>query len=261
MNDRDIALRAIALIDLTELGDTASAGDVRRLCGKAPGDGAVPPVAAVCVWPRHVALARGLLGGVKRRDGARMPVASVVNFPGGAMPREAVVVETRDAISDGADEIDLVLPYGAFLAGDTDAATGMVEAVRAQLLPGRRLKVILETGAYPDPASIRAAGDLAIAAGADFIKTSTGKITAGATPGAARAMLDAIRATPRPVGLKPSGGIRTLADARTYLALADEIMGADWASPASFRFGASGLRDVLAGIVAGQGREGPGKGY
>ena len=245
MSDRSIAARAIALLDLTELGDAASEADIRALCAKARGGGAVPAVAAVCVWPRHVALARGLL------HGSRIRVATVINFPAGTAPRDVVIAEAHDALGNGADEIDLVMPYAAFLAGDAAAAGTMITRVKAVLPPGRRLKVILETSAYSDRATIRAASDLAIAAGADFIKTSTGKIAGGASLDAARAMLDAIRASGRAVGLKPSGGIRSLEDAKGYLALADTMMGADWATPATFRFGASGLHGALATVLGG----------
>lgn len=243
--DADIALarRAIQLLDLTELGDGASENDVRNLCGKARGGGAIPSVAAVCVWPRHAALASGLITGTGIR------IAAVINFPSGDGALDDVLAEARDALNNGADEIDLVIPYKAFLAGDGASVSSMVARVRALLPPGRRLKTILETGAYPDAGAIRAASDLAIAAGADFIKTSTGKIAGGASLAAARAMLEAIRDSRREVGLKPSGGIRVLADARAYLALADEIMGPEWAGPATFRFGASGLHGALAAVI------------
>jgi len=242
MSDADLARRALALLDLTELGDSAADADVAALCARAKGGAGLPAVAAVCVWPRHVALARGLVGTI--------PVATVVNFPTGADPLSDVVQETREALAAGADEIDLVLPYRDFLAGDLASAEVMVRTIRAAA-KGKVLKVILETGVYPSLEAIRAAADLAIAAGADFIKTSTGKVKTGATPEAARAMLEAIRDSGRAVGLKPSGGIRTLEDARAYLGLADAIMGPDWATPHSFRFGASGLHGALAAVIGG----------
>ena len=247
MSDREIARRGIALLDLTELGDAASADDVRALCEKALGGGAIPRVAAVCVWPRHAALARGLL------HGSGIRIATVINFPGGTAPLDAVLAEAHDAVGNGADEVDLVMPYGAFLAGDTAPAATMIARVKAVLPPGRRLKVILETSAYPDSTAIRAASDLALAAGADFIKTSTGKIAGGASLDAARVMLEAILASDCDVGFKPSGGIRTLADAKAYLALADAVMGPGWAKPATFRFGASGLHGALANVLGGAG--------
>jgi len=251
-DDRALARRAIALIDLTELADEADAAALHRLCATAPGGGVIPPVAAVCVWPRHVALAKSLWQG---------RIATVVNFPSGAEPVDVVVAATKAALADGADEIDFVLPWQAFLAGRAGEAAITLAAVRAVIPAPARLKVILETGAYSDAATIRRASDLAIAGGADFIKTSTGKIAAGASPEAARAMLEAIRAAARPVGLKPSGGIRTLADARAYLDLAESIMGAGWATPETFRFGASGLHATLAGVVKSESGNAPESGY
>ncbi len=154
-------------------------------------------------------------------------------------------------MNDGADEIDVVLPHLAFLAGDTAAARTMIAGVRDVVGRERTLKVILETGVLVDSAVIEAASRLAVAEGADFIKTSTGKTLVSATLSAAEIMLGVIRGARRPVGLKPSGGIRTLDDAAAYLALADRIMGPDWATPATFRFGASGLFDALMAEIEG----------
>ena len=240
-----IARRGISLMDLTELGDTVTAVHVAALCAKAIGGGAVPKVAAVCVWPRHAALAIGLLRGTGIR------VATVINFPSGDAPLATVLAEARAAVSDAVDEIDLVMPYKAFLAGDATAAETMIRAVRSILPPGRKLKVIFETGAFPDRKAIRAASNSTIAAGADFIKTSTGKIAGGATLEAAETMMEAIRVSGRDIGFKPSGGIRTMNDATSYLALADRVMGPDWATPETFRFGASGLHGALAAVLTG----------
>lgn len=182
-----------------------------------------------------------------------------MNFPAGGEDPAPVLADTKKAIADGADEIDLVLPWRRFLAGDSAIAEKMVAQTRARC-GGKLLKVILETGEYPDGDAIREASELAIAAGADFIKTSTGKTARSATLEAARIMLEAIREAGRAVGLKPSGGIRTLADAKTYLDLADGIMGPSWATPKTFRFGASGLYDVLAKEIAGQGAKAAGRG-
>ncbi len=236
------ARRALALLDLTDLSDQCGETGIAQLCDKALG-GPVP-VAAICIWPQFVSLARRLIGerGVK--------VATVVNFPAGGTHIARVSADTAEAVGDGADEIDLVLPYKAFLAGDWDIARDMIGEVKAAC-DGRTLKVILETGAFPGQHAIREASDLAIASGADFIKTSTGKIAVSATLDAAETMLDAIKASGRPVGLKPSGGIRTLDDAKGYLALADRIMGPDWATAATFRFGASGLYQALVDVIGG----------
>lgn len=242
MADAALARRAIKLLDLTDLSDDASEAGLEQLCQRAlmpPG-----PVAAICIWPRFVARARDRLAGTP------VKIATVVNFPSGEEEAGVVLSQITQAIRDGADEIDLVLPWRAFLAGDRDGARLMVEAARTAC-SDRTLKVILETGGYPDISQVREAAELAIAAGADFIKTSTGKTARSATPEAARSMLEAIAASGRKAGLKPSGGIRSLQDAALYLALADAIMGANWAGPDRFRFGASGLHQVLLDAARG----------
>ena len=244
MTDVEVAHRAITLLDLTELGDAATEQQVEHLCARA-----VTPhgaVAAVCVWPRHVSLA------AERLWGTNVRIATVVNFPSGNDAVADVVALTKQALADGADEIDLVLPYQPFAAGRRDVAAAMIDAVRAAVpSDSHRLKVILETGELADTDLIREAADLAVAHGADFIKTSTGKTPHSASLEATEVMLAVIAGASRPVGLKPSGGIRTTADARAYLEQADRIMGASWASPATFRFGASGLLDALLATIAG----------
>ena len=242
MSDADLARRALALLDLTDLADDATEEGARDLCRRAV-SGPVP-VAAVCLWPRFVATARKELG-----DGP-VRIATVVNFPGGETPVVPAIEETEAALAAGADEIDLVMPWQAVLAGQTTAAVAMVRNVKMRC-GERRLKVILETGEYPDLDAVRTASELAIGAGADFIKTSTGKTAHSASIPAARTMLGVIAMARRPVGLKPSGGIRTLADAKRYLDLTDAMMGEDWATPATFRFGASGLYGALVEAIGG----------
>ena len=239
------ARRALELLDLTELGDNATAADVDRLCARA--DGIHGSVAAVCVWPRFVAQSVATMAG----SGVR--VATVVNFPSGDLAVDAVLAETDRALADGADEIDLVLPYTAFAAGDVAAAAAMIDAVRGRLHVGsdRLLKVILETGELGGAELIDRAARLAIRHGADFIKTSTGKTSISATPAATAIMLRAIDELDRRVGLKPSGGIRSSSDAQTYLDQADHVMGAQWVSARTFRFGASGLLDALIATIVG----------
>ena len=251
MSDAALARRALGLLDLTDLADDATAEGAQTLCRRAV-SGPVP-VAAICLWPRFVATARAVLG-----DSA-VRIATVVNFPAGDTPIAPVLRETEAALADGADEIDLVLPWRALLAGETTAASAMVRTVK-QRCGDKLLKVILETGEYPDLDQVRLASELAVANGADFIKTSTGKTPHAASIPAARAMLGVIAATARPVGLKPSGGIRSLADAKAYLALADATMGAGWATPARFRFGASGLYDALVAAIAGSATDTPSRG-
>lgn len=241
IDPRAVAARTLPLIDLTDLGDAATEDGARDLCRRA-----VTPhgaVAAVCLWPRFVATAKEALAGTG------VKIATVVNFPAGGEETRAVEAETEGAIADGADEIDLVMPYRALLAGRPGFAETQIVRIRRLCAARATLKVILETGEIGDAATIRRAADLALAAGADFVKTSTGKVAVNATPAAAEILLEAVRACGRPAGFKAAGGIRTVAEAAIYLALADRIMGPGWTRPATFRFGASGLLgDVLAAL-------------
>ena len=232
----------IGLIDLTDLSDDHSPDGIDELCRRAREH----HTAAVCVWPEFVSTCAAQLAG----SGVR--VATVVNFPTGAESVADVDAATRRALADGADDIDVVLPYAAFLAGDQQRAGAMVSALDALVDEPHVLKVILESGALGSTETIGRAARLAIDCGADFVKTSTGKIPAGASLDAAGAMLEAIRSTDRPVGLKPSGGIRTFDEAMAYVDLADSMMGEGWATPATFRFGASGLLDSLLAVVDGR---------
>jgi deoxyribose-phosphate aldolase len=245
MSDADTARRALRCLDLTDLSETCSDPALDALCRKA----LTPhgPVAAICIWPQFVDRARDILRGTPVR------IATVVNFPGGDEDPERVIDAAEEAVGDGADEIDCVMPYKAFLNGDSSLAADLVAGVRDVVDGGRTLKVILETGALGDPARIEAASRLAIAAGADFLKTSTGKFRISTTPQAAEAVLAAIRAADRSVGLKVSGGIRTVEAAKAYLDLAGRVMGPDWATPETFRIGASTLYDALIGVIEGRG--------
>ncbi|WP_201862304.1 deoxyribose-phosphate aldolase [Microvirga soli] len=244
MSDADIALRALRSLDLTDLTETCTDHAIDALCKKALDPRG--PVAAVCVWPQFVKRSRENL------KGSSVRIATVVNFPAGGEDVSRVTDDTQEALSDGANEIDLVIPYDAVRRGDLAAATEMVEAVR-ELVDGERLlKVILETGELKDEQLIETASRIAIGAGADFIKTSTGKTPVSATPEAAEIMLNAIKASGKPVGLKPSGGIRTVDDAKTYLDLADRIMGPGWATPRTFRIGASSVYDTLIAAIEGR---------
>ncbi len=244
MSDETVAIRALRSLDLTDLTDTCTDQAIDALCKKALDPRG--PVAAVCVWPQFVKRAQENLRGSSVR------IATVVNFPAGGEDVSRVTDDTQEALSDGASEIDLVLPYEAVRRGDLAVAVEMVEAVRELVDQGRLLKVILETGELKDPTLIETASRIAIEAGADFIKTSTGKTPVSATPEAAGIMLDAIKASGRSVGLKPSGGIRTLADAKNYLDLADRIMGQGWATPQTFRIGASSVYDALIAAIEGR---------
>jgi len=251
--DAALARRLIGLLDLTNLELSCGPADIKALCARAVGPHGA--VAAVCVWPQHV--------GEVDRSLADTPVriATVMNFPSGTGDLEAVLDDMEEALDDGADEIDLVFPYRDFLGGDEEAAVEMVREARGVLQGNQRLKVILETGALPDIAAVSRASRLAIAAGADFLKTSTGKIAVSATPEASRAMLEAIRDSGRPVGFKAAGGIRTLADATLYLALAETVMGPGWATPDTFRIGASSLHAALVAAIDGAGSAPAPQGY
>ncbi|MBX9469708.1 MAG: deoxyribose-phosphate aldolase [Rhizobium sp.] len=250
---RAVASRALSLLDLTNLKDDCTPDQIVTLCTRA--QSTFGPTAAICIWPRFVMQARTLLG-----PDSQIRIATVVNFPSGEMKTEDVLAETRDAVADGADDIDLVIPYRALAKGDEKAVTDMVSAVKAACGPAI-LKTILETGELKDISLIRRASDLSIAAGADFIKTSTGKVGVNATLEAADIMLQAIRDSRRKVGFKPAGGISTVADAGHYLRLADTIMGEDWVMPSTFRFGASGLLDDIIAVLSGERSTAAASGY
>ncbi|MFB9951667.1 deoxyribose-phosphate aldolase [Rhizobium puerariae] len=243
LSPREAAAFALSLLDLTNLRDDCDEAAIEKLCLRAQTH--YGHTAAICIWPRFVAHARKILG-----PEHAVRIATVVNFPSGDLPVPAVVQETRRAIEDGADEIDMVIPYRKLIAGDEAAVTEMVEAVRAAC-PNACLKVILETGELKDSILVRRASELAIAAGADFIKTSTGKVAVNATLEAADIMLQAIRDSKKRVGFKPAGGIGSVADADLYLRLAETIMGPNWLMPSTFRFGASGLLDDILALLSG----------
>ena len=242
MSDADFARRALALLDFTELSAVCREDHVEALLQKALGPPGKP--AAVCVWPQFVSLC------ARRLKGSGVRVATVINFPQGGTDIERACEDAEGAVRDGADEIDLVMPYRALMQGDAAAAAAMVSAVRG-ISRGSLLKVILETGVLMDAALIRRAGEIALEQGADFIKTSTGETAVSATREAAAVLLGVIKAWGKPAGLKPSGGISTLADAKVYLDLADGAMGGDWARPAAFRFGSSALHAAISAVIAG----------
>ena len=237
--DAELARRAISLLDLTDLTDDCTPAAIDSLCDRASHYG----TAAVCVWPDFVAQSTAALAG----GGVR--VATVVNFPSGEERPFAVGLVTERALADGADEIDTVLPYREFAAGDRLRPSAMLEHVRRITAGNALMKVILETGELPDLDTVEAAARFAIEHGADFVKTSTGKTPVSATLPAAQRMLEAIAASGRPIGLKPAGGISTADAAGEYIALAERIMGNGWVSPATFRFGASGLLNALLAVA------------
>jgi deoxyribose-phosphate aldolase len=238
---------AISMIDLTTLEGQDTPGKVRALCAKAqrpdPSDPSVPHVAAVCVYPDLVGVA------VKALAGSGIHVASVATgFPSGRTSLEVKLAETRDAVAAGADEVDMVIDRGAFLAGRYGQIFEEIVAVK-QACGDAHLKVILETGELATYDNVRRASWLAMLAGGDFIKTSTGKVSPAATLPVTLVMLEAVRdyrdATGRQVGVKPAGGIRTSKDAIRYLVLVNETAGEDWLDPDWFRLGASSLLNDL----------------
>jgi len=239
--DAELARRAISLVDLTDLNDDCTSSAIDSLCERAARYG----TAAVCVWPDFVTQSSAALAG------SRIRVATVVNFPSGDERPFAVGLVTERALADGADEIDVVLPYKAFAAGDLARPEEMLVRVRRITEGNALMKVILETGELDDLDLVEQAARFAIEHGADFIKTSTGKSPVSATLPAAERMLEVIAASGRAVGLKPSGGISTAESAGDYIALAERIMGAGWVGPATFRFGASGLLNALL-VAAGE---------
>lgn len=234
---------ALACMDLTSLNDDDTDSDIETLCRKAKTP--LGSTAAVCVKPAFVVTARRALNAENGPNANSVKVATVTNFPHGNDDPMAAARETRSAVAAGADEVDVVFPYRALLAGDDAIGLELVEMCRAAAVDAT-LKVILETGELADPTLIRRAADIAIQGGADFIKTSTGKVPVNATPEAAEIMLEAIQASGRnDIGIKVAGDITTSQQAHDYLLLAAEIMGPAWVTPAHFRFGASGLLDNL----------------
>lgn len=246
---------ALSMVDLTTLEGMDTEGKVRQLCRKALQPHAalpdLPRVAAVCVYPNMVSVAREEL------QGSGIQVASVATaFPSGMTTLEDKLEETRRAVGDGADEVDMVISRGRFLKGEYEYVYDEIAAVQ-EACGEAHLKVILETGELQTLENVRKASDIAMYAGADFIKTSTGKIQPAATQPVTLVMLEAIRdyiyETDRMVGMKPAGGIRKAKQAIQYLVLVKETLGAAWLSPDYFRFGASSLtNDLLMQIVKQQ---------
>ncbi len=242
---------AITMVDLTTLEGQDTPGKVRALANKAlrpdPADPTCPSVAAVCVYG-------DLVGSVKEVVGDQVKVAAVATaFPSGRASMEIKLADTRDAVAAGADEIDMVIDRGAFLAGHYLQVYDEIVAVReaCQRADGSHahLKVIFETGELQTYDNVRRASWLAMLAGTDFVKTSTGKVQPAATLPVTLVMLDAVRdfreATGVQIGVKPAGGIRTAKDAIKYLVMVNEVAGPDWLTPDWFRFGASTLLNDL----------------
>jgi deoxyribose-phosphate aldolase len=260
---------AVRMVDLTTLEGADTPGTVRTLCAKGrfpdPDDPACPPVAAICVYNDMVEVARAAL------TGSGIKVAAVATaFPSGRASLPVKLADSRDAVIAGADEVDMVIDRGAFLSGRYGEVFSQIVAVRGVCQEGvaafgrpAHLKVILETGELATYDNVRRASWLAMLAGADFIKTSTGKVSPAATLPVTLIMLEAVRdwfaLTGEVIGVKPAGGIRTAKDALRYLVTVNETAGPDWLAPDRFRFGASSLlndllrqrRRLRTGVYAG----------
>ena len=238
---------AITMVDLTTLEGADTPGKVRALCAKGrrpdPADPTAPPVAAICVYPDLVGVAVAAL------SSSAVKVASVATaFPSGRASMAVKLADVADAVGAGAHEIDMVIDRGAFLAGGFGAVLEEIVATKAAC-GDAHLKVILETGELSTYDNVRRASWLAMLGGADFIKTSTGKVAPAATLPVTLVMLEAVRdfaaATGRPVGVKVAGGVRTATDALRYLVVVHETVGDDWLDPSRFRIGASSLLNDL----------------
>ncbi|WP_067710393.1 MULTISPECIES: deoxyribose-phosphate aldolase [unclassified Erwinia] len=252
------AVRALKLMDLTTLNDDDTDEKVIALCHQAKSPAG--NTAAICIYPRFIPIARKTL---REQGTPDIRIATVTNFPHGNDDIEIALAETHAAIAYGADEVDVVFPYRALMAGNEETGFQLVSACKEACADADvLLKVIIETGELKDAALIRKASEIAIDAGADFIKTSTGKVPVNATPEVAEIMMRVIadKGVKHKVGFKPAGGVRTADDAAIYLKLADDILGSDWATPRHFRFGASSL---LASLLkaAGYDSTAPQSGY
>jgi deoxyribose-phosphate aldolase len=240
---QNAARLALACLDLTSLNDGDQPGDIETLCRRAQTE--FGPVAAVCVWPRFVAQARALLpAGIK--------VAAVADFPDGALDLTRAVADVQLIALAGGDEVDVVLPWRALQQGQAGEVAEFLSEVRYASRP-LTLKVIIESGELQTPVLISEATRLALAAGADFVKTSTGKTPISATPEAAAVMLQEIANSGlSAAGFKASGGIRTVLDAQRYLRLAEDRLGAAALNPRRLRFGASGLLNDIEALLSGR---------
>ncbi|MFH0257306.1 deoxyribose-phosphate aldolase [Vibrio rumoiensis] len=250
------ALRALKLMDLTTLNDDDTDEKVIALCHAAKSP--VGNTAAICIYPRFIPIAKKTL---REQGTPEIRVATVTNFPHGNDDIEIAVAETKAAVAYGADEVDVVFPYRTLIAGDEKTGFELVKQCK-EACGDVLLKVIIETGELKEEALIKRASEISIEAGANFIKTSTGKVPVNATPESAEIMLKVIRdmGVAKTVGFKPAGGVRTAEDAQAYLAMADEILGADWADNMHYRFGASSLLANLLNTL-GQGEKAAEGGY
>ncbi|GAB1623417.1 deoxyribose-phosphate aldolase [Agarivorans sp. B2Z047] len=250
-----VARQALSLMDLTTLNDDDTRESVAALCAQAKS--AQGQVAAICIYPRFIPFARKVLA---EHDASDVKIATVTNFPLGEDDVELAVAETKAAVAYGADEVDVVFPWRALMAGNEQVGFDLVKACKAAC--GEiKLKVIIESGELNSPELIAKASELSIKAGADFIKTSTGKVPVNATPEAAEIMLKAIAEFNPDCGFKAAGGVKSAEQAKIYLDLATKTLGDDWLSQAHFRFGASSLLAALQATISGDENAQAGAGY
>ena len=233
---KQAALTSLKLMDLTSLNDTDTGETIIALCHQA--NTPVGHTAAICIYPQFIILAKKTLAELGL---SHIKIATVTNFPMGSADVALALQQTEQAIKLGADEVDVVFPYRALMQGDERIGYDLVKACKDACGDQVTLKVIIESGELKTPALIQKASEISIEAGADFIKTSTGKVAVNATLEAADIMLNVIKAKNTQVGFKAAGGVKTAADAEAYLQLTESILGPNWVDADHFRFGASSL--------------------
>jgi len=232
---KDVAQKALSLMDLTTLNDDDTNEKVIELCKSASTK--YGKTAAICIYPRFIPIAKKTLHNLGCDD---IRVATVTNFPAGDDDVEIAVAETKAAVAYGADEVDVVFPYKALIAGNEKVGAELVRRCK-EACGNITLKVIIESGELKEEALIRKASEISIDNGANFIKTSTGKVKVNATPEAARIMMTVIKEKGKDVGFKAAGGVRNAEQSKDYLMIARELFGKEWITPQHFRFGASSL--------------------
>ena len=244
----DLAARLLSLVDLTSLNYNDTNDTIINLCNTKFGKSPMVPVAAICIFSHFIQTARSELA---KTDSSYIKIATVTNFPHGLPDLDLALNETELAIKRGADEVDIVFPYHALINGDAAIGHEIVKLAK-QICGDKTLKVIIESGELKTPELIRKASEISIDAGADFIKTSTGKVAVNATLPATEIMLQAIKVSGKKCGFKAAGGIRTVAEAAPYLDLAARVMGDSWICPSNFRFGASSLLSNVLNILGSE---------
>lgn len=252
LSAQQAAQTSLSCMDLTSLNNNDTEQTIIDLCQQAHGQSG--SVAAICVFPQFIATAKAHLA-------PNIKIATVTNFPDGSSDIARAVTETQQAVLAGADEVDVVMPYKALIAGDEDVAAQLISACKKACGESAKLKVIIESGELQTDVLIAKASEIAITAGADFIKTSTGKVTVNATLRAAEIMLKQIKLSGKAVGFKAAGGVRTVSEATQYIELVHTIMGESWLTPENFRFGASGLLNDVLAVLNGEQNGNKSEGY